>query len=228
LTCRHVINVINDPVAFIKSIRENLNNKEDTIVYFDFPNVNYTLGDIVIWNVVYEHRSWFSETSFKYLLECCDFQVLNVTPCWNGEYLSIEARPVKGFIPPEQPDESKIQALASIIKAFRLEFEKIKSAKKQKINQLKAGQKRTIAWGAGARGVSFFNIFDLTEEVPFIVDINEKRQDKFLPGSGQKIVAPEFITSYDPNLIIITNPTYADEIMAHTKNLGVDPEFWIL
>lgn len=228
LTCRHVLNVINDPIAFIKSIRENLNGQENTIVYFDAPNVHYTLGDMVIWNVVYEHRSWFSETSLKYLLEYCGFEVLNIAPCWNGEYLSIEARPIKEFIPPKKADESKVQVLASMTKSFNFEFEKIKATSQQKINQLKANQKRTIAWGAGARGVSFFNIFDLAEEVPFIVDINEKRQDKFLPGSGQKIVAPEFLTSYNPDLVIITNPTYADEIMAHARSLGVDPEFWVL
>ncbi len=116
----------------------------------------------------------------------------------------------------------------SVTEAFNFEFEKIKATSAQKINQLKADQKRTIAWGAGARGVSFFNIFDLAEEVPFIIDINEKRQGKFLPGSGQKIVAPDLLTSYDPDLVIITNPTYADEIMAHTRSLGVDPEFWVL
>lgn len=228
LTSRHVINVINDPVAFIKSIRINLGGLEDSIVYFDVPNVNYTLGDKIIWNVVYEHRSWFSETSLKYLLERCGFEVLHIATCWNGEYLSIEAKPAKDWASPQVIDQSKVQGLAQITEAFKSEFEKIKSTSKLKIDQLKTGQKRITAWGAGARGVSFFNLFDLAPEVPFIVDINIKRQDKFLPGSGQKIVSPDFLKEYQPDLIIITNPTYAEEIKTHVKSLGIEADFWVL
>ncbi len=73
-----------------------------------------------------------------------------------------------------------------------------------------------------------FNLFDLKKVVPFIVDINIKRQGKYLPGSGQAIVSPEFVAEYQPDLIIITNPTYAKEITTHVRKLGVDPDFWIL
>jgi hypothetical protein len=49
-----------------------------------------------------------------------------------------------------------------------------------------------------------------------------------LPGSGQKIVAPDFIVEYKPDLVIITNPTYADEIREQIGTYHLNPEIWIL
>jgi len=35
---------------------------------------------------------------------------------------------------------------------------------------------------------------------------------KFIPGSGQKIVAPEFLKELKPEVVYIMNPIYKDEI----------------
>lgn len=228
LTCRHVLNVIGDPISLIQSIKKNLAGKEDTIVYFDVPNVYYTLGEKIIWNVVYENRSWFNEKSLKYLLESNGFKVLNTAKCWNDEYISIEAVPLKDSIKISEVKQSEIQELSLITNAFKAEFEKIKSDTEDKIIKLKNSDKRVIAWGAGARSVSFFNIFDLTEKVPNIIDINEKRHGKFLPGTGQSIVNPDFIKTFQPDLVIITNPTYSKEIQEHVLSYDINPEFWVL
>lgn len=80
-----------------------------------------------------------------------------------------------------------------------------------------------IALGAEARAVTFFNLFDIKKDVPYIIDINDKRHNRYLPGIGQKIVALEFILYFNPNLVIITSPTYANEIKQIFLNLA-----WLL
>lgn len=97
-----------------------------------------------------------------------------------------------------------------------------------KIEELKSKNQRVAAWGAGARAVTFFNLFDCTALVPFIVDINSRRHEKFLPGSGQKIISPDKLLDFSPDLVIITNPTYADEIKLQVAGLGLNPKFWVL
>ena len=87
---------------------------------------------------------------------------------------------------------------------------------------------KTIAWGAGARAVTFFNLFELLTEVPFIIDINSNRHGKYLPGGGQEIVSPKFMKDYLPDLVIITNPTYAEEIKAHISEMDLTPNYWVL
>ena len=82
--------------------------------------------------------------------------------------------------------------------------------------------------GAGEHGINFLNILNIRELMPFIVDINPNRIGKFLPGTGQKVVAPEFLIEYKPDMIMITNPTYKTEIQEHVKMLGVQCEFLVL
>ena len=64
--------------------------------------------------------------------------------------------------------------------------------------------------------------------MPYIIDINKKRHGKYLPGSVHEIVAPELIINYAPDLVIITNPTYAEEIKNQIKKLRVNKKIWLI
>ncbi|MFT4825337.1 MAG: SAM-dependent methyltransferase [Halioglobus sp.] len=228
VTSRHVISISNDPLTLVRLIRKNLAQKSQAVVYFETPNVRYTFGQKIIWNVAYEHRSWFSTESLRYLIELAGFEVLDIDLCWNDTFLYVEARPTDTFVPPRKPDPDKLIDLERDIRGFSAGFLELMEAHTCKISEIKAQGKKTIAWGAGARAVTYFNLFELSQEVPCIVDVNEKRQGKYLPGSGQEIVAPEFIQTYQPELVIITNPTYEVEIREQVQRLGINPEFWVL
>ena len=56
------------------------------------------------------------------------------------------------------------------------------------------------------------------------MDINPHKHGKFMPGTGQQIVAPEFLREYAPDLVIVMNPVYAGEIGADLKRLGIGAE----
>ena len=119
-------------------------------------------------------------------MEFHGFEVLNIELCWNDEYIRVEGKPKVNHLPSTFPPQAEIKKLELMIDGFISEFEEIMIVNEEKINTIRSEKKRIIAWGAGARGVSFFNLFNLSEEVPYIVDINIKRQNKYLPGSGQK------------------------------------------
>lgn len=228
VACRLVIDLLEDQTDFLKMIRANLEHCPDTVFYVEVPNGLYTFEDRIIWNVVYEHGAWYTPASFAYQFESIGFEVLNVAPCWNDEFLGIEVKPNYKNSSPDLPEKQHINKLATTIKAFNSDFKNLISECQSRIDSIKEQKTKTLAWGAGARAVTFFNLFDLIDEIPNIIDINEKRHGKFLPGSGQKIKAPEFIQSFQPDLVLITNPTYAEEIKNQIKELGVETDFWIL
>ncbi len=151
-----VISVLNDPKSFISLIRKNFGDQTDTIFYFDFPYADYTFGERVIWNVVYEHRSWFSKASLRFLMEQCGFEVLDIGLSWNDEYIYVEARPDPKYSP-ASASAIEVEKLETIIESFSSSFKEIMANNERKIEQISAKNKRVIAWGAGARGVSFFN-----------------------------------------------------------------------
>ena len=93
---------------------------------------------------------------------------------------------------------------------------------------MKRDNTRAIPWGAGERGIGFLSSLNIQDLMPFIVDINPDRIGKYLPGTGQKVVPPGFLTEYKPDVIIVTNPTYETEIKEHARKLGVSPDFLVL
>jgi len=228
IASRHVISLTSDPLALVRQIRENLQQQPNAIVYFETPNVRYTFGEKIIWNVVYEHRSWYSRESLCYLMEVAGFEVLDSGLCWNNAFTYVEARPRQDSTSARLPNPADLVDLESDINNFSAFFSRMMAHHSGKITEIRSQQKRVIAWGAGARAVTFFNLFDLKQEVPYVVDVNYRRQGKFLPGSGQRIVEPEFIKTYQPELLIITNPTYEIEIRDQVRELGLQPEFWVL
>ena len=230
LSCRQLINLLNDPYAFLESIRDNLDPCPDTVVYFEVPDANYTLNANVVWNLVYEHRSWFAPHSLAEMLRRAGFDVLRLDSRWNGEYLSVEARPSLSSSRKPAPviDHGAQDAIARSVDALEANFAAMQQHAEAMIEKIRERSIRVAAWGAGARAVTFFNLFDLGDACPAIVDINQRRQGKYLPGSGQRIVSPDALATLAPDLLIITNPTYAAEIKDHVARIGLTPEFWIL
>jgi len=225
LICRLVVDLLNNPFSFLRNIRSNLDTQMETVVYFEVPNTDYNLDELCIWNLVYEHKSWYTPESLTYFFELCGFEVLDVYPCWKNEFLAIEAKPRALSILASPKIRKELKEKTARIEVALSE---IKTSSLEKINLLRQENKKVVAWGAGARAVSFFNLFDVNDLISVIVDINEKRQGKYLPGSGQLVVAPEYIIKENPDLVLITNPTYSEEIKTQVKALGLDPEFWVL
>ena len=60
------------------------------------------------------------------------------------------------------------------------------------------------------------------EAVAFGVDINPRRHDTYVAGTGQRIVGPEERRGIRQDVVIV-NPVYLDEIAAEMNAMGVFP-----
>jgi hypothetical protein len=60
--------------------------------------------------------------------------------------------------------------------------------------------------------------------VEFVVDINPRKHGSFIAGTGQRIVAPEFLAQYEPSVVVLLNPIYEPEIKASLAGLGVSAD----
>jgi hypothetical protein len=208
-------------------VRHLIGEKMDSVVYFEVPSPERRLQQFVPWNVGYEHGSFFFPESFRLLFELSGFDVKNISPCHDGVYLGIEAVPSPGSSgkPVSGVDTSR---LAEDLGTLSSRFEAEVSSWKERLEQMEREGIRAIPWGAGELGIGFLNILNIQQLMPFIVDINPDRVGKYLPGTGQEVVAPEFLVEYKPDLIIITNSTYKTEIQEHATELGVTCDFLVL
>ncbi len=64
----------------------------------------------------------------------------------------------------------------------------------------------------------------MQEGIEYVVDINPKKQGNYIAGTGQKIVPPEFLRYYHPDLVIVMNPIYKSEIQQMIKEIGITTE----
>jgi hypothetical protein len=95
---------------------------------------------------------------------------------------------------------------------------------KQRLGQLRAAGKKAVLWGGGSKGVAFLTTLGIHDEVQYAVDINPYKKGTFMAGTGQEVVMPEFLASYRPDLVIVMNPIYMDEIRAEMTKFGVQSE----
>jgi len=227
ITCRQVIDHLGSPKAFLEMVRRAIGDREDTVVYFEVPNPERRLLQFVPWKAGYEHGSFFFPESFRLFFELCGFEVKNVTAVHSGDYLGIEAVASSNVTATPVPEDA-IRPLAEALEPLSSQFTSEVAAWKERLAQMEKDGVKAIPWGAGEHGIGFLNVLDIQDQMPYIVDINTYRQGKYVPGTAQQVVAPEFLIEYKPDLLIITLPTYETEIKEHVKQLGVTCDFLVL
>lgn len=113
------------------------------------------------------------------------------------------------------------------LKKFAAKSNKIIRRLGQRLTLLLNEGKRVVVWGAGARGVTILNVFK-DSRIEYAVDLNPNKQGKYVPGTGQKIVKPEFLMEYRPDFVILANPAYRTEIEKSMDSLGIKTRYILI
>ena len=86
---------------------------------------------------------------------------------------------------------------------------------------MKTNNSKVVLWGSGSKATSFLTTLAVGDAVQYVVDINPARQGTYVAGTGHEIVAPEFLADFQPDVVIIMNSIYRQEIGANLKNMGL-------
>jgi SAM-dependent methyltransferase len=221
IVCRHVLEHVPDPSAFVGDVRTAVGEDASTVVFFEVPNVLYTLRDLGIWDLIYEHCSYFSPPSLAGLFEAQGFEVLGLQDLYGGQFLGIETRPGHGA---RNPKMREIARLAELVERFSGAYQAKVSEWIDRFQQMASARKRAVVWGGGSKGVTFLNTLRPDAVVTHMVDINPRKQGMYVAGTGQEVVSPEELRTIRPDMVIIMNPIYRSEIEATLRELGSSPE----
>ena len=228
VSCRHVLNAVPDPVGFTSLIRRTMNGDKTSTLYVEVPNASYNFGGTLVWNVAYEHKSWFTAASIRALLSRSGFRVLRVRPCWGAEYLSIEAVPSAGEGSRGRRHPAPAREFERTLAAFAGTYERKVRKVQRKLDSLSRSGLRTAIWGAGARALTLLSVCDVGGSALRVVDINPRRQGMYLPRTGYRVWAPDSLRRFRPDLVIISNPRFATEIRSQARALGLASRFLTL
>lgn len=218
---RHVLEHMQSPREFLISVRQTIGHRSDTILFFEVPNALFTLKDLGIWDLLYEHCSYFSPNSFLRVFCSSGFEVFDFHEVFGSQFLCIEAKPGKDGNASEQFRKDDTAEIETYVSAFEKNYTSKLDIWKQKLNETVNQGKRVVIWGGGSKGVTFANVLRTESQIDYIVDINPHKHWKYVPGTGQRIVPPEYIQKYNPDLIIVMNPVYFQEIQQKTITMNV-------
>jgi len=235
IVCRHVLEHLPAPFAFLQSVRAAIADRHDTRLYFEVPNLRFTLAGGGIWDVIYEHCLYFAAEALACLFEKAGFRVLDLAPAFGGQYLGVHAAPLPGgeqagVVDGDRQDTAArvgvadLSELTGLVHAFAEAHRvAITESATQLDVALAAGP--VAVWGAGSKGVMFLNLLPRCREVTCAVDLNPGKQEKFVPGTAHRVIAPETLSSLSPEslpaTILVMNPLYEEEICAHIAGLGL-------
>ena len=225
ICCRHVLEHIQYPRDFMNNIRRAIEKHHETGLFFEVPNVIYTLRDLGIWDLIYEHCSYFSASSLSYLFTTCDFNVCDLAEAYEGQFLGINASSGENTIGTTGDFKVDLDDMSLLVATFADKYRGKVKEWGRNLKQIAEAEQRVVVWGGGSKGVTFLNTLRTHDKIAYVVDVNPRKQGMYVAGTGQKIISPEFLQEYRPDIVIVMNPIYKDEIRQSTERLGLTPEF---
>jgi SAM-dependent methyltransferase len=279
ICCRHTLEHVANPADLLIPLRKAIGDRLDTVVFFEVPNAIDTFHRLAIWDILYEHCTYFVPSSLKRVFSDYGFKVTNLSEAFAGQFLCLEALPVveevtlsdrnlileqslisatkerelvqvgastqntvletstsvvpgyqnwtdsATYLLPEIDSESEeVELLQRDIENFTTNFQAKIAIWQHKLAQIAQTKQRAVVWGAGAKGVTFLNLLKVRGAIEYIVDMNFRKHWKYVAGTGQQIVPPEFLQAYRPDVVIVMNPIYEEEIRQLLADLGLNCE----
>jgi SAM-dependent methyltransferase len=221
ICCKMTLEHISEVGEFIRNIRTLIGQRE-TAVFFQIPDASRILDALAFYDIYYEHCSYFTPQSLASVFISAGFAVDDIWTGYGDQYLMICAHPVE-TTPASNPELSPPSALAAQVERFAADVDVLLDHWRDRLRGYKAEGRKVILWGSGSKAVSFLTTLGITDEVAFVADINPHRHGCYLPRSGHLIVSPQTVAIEAPNVVIVMNPLYVEEVRTDLAALGCRP-----
>lgn len=198
LVLRHVLEHIQDPVSFLRAIAAA--NGGQGKIYIEVPCFDWICAHRAWFDIFYEHVNYF---------RACDFQRMFASVheqghVFGGQYLYVVAD-LATLRPPVADARDQVELPSDFLAGVE---------RGRVIAGTTSGPK--AIWGASSKGVIFAHhlghagiAFDMA------VDINPAKQNRYMAGTGLRIVSPQTALETLPvdALVFVMNSNYFDEIL---------------
>ena len=203
LVLRHVLEHVQDPLGFLRSLRES--NGGIGRIYIEVPCLDWIASHHAWFDIFYEHVNYFRLDDFKRMFGT----VLDAGHCFGGQYLYVVADLTSLRLPVWQP------ALAFDLPSGFMQA--IAEARSQLVAAA-PGTARAV-WGGASKGVIFSLFMERAgAAIDTVIDINPAKQGRYLAATGLQVLSPEDgLARLKPSDdVYVMNSIYLDEIRAAT------------
>ncbi len=225
IVCRHTLEHIRPVRRFIEDVRAGIGGRRETVVLFELPDALRVLRETAFWDIYYEHCSYFTPGSIGRLFRGCGFDIRDLWLAYEGQYLIIEAFPrdVEQPATAPLPIEEEVALVADAVAKFERRYAHRMATWRRRLQEARDRGWRSVIWGGGSKGLSFLTALRDLDTVQYVVDVNPNLQGRYMAGIARRVVAPEFLVEYRPDLVVVMNRIYLEEIGATLHRLGLSP-----
>jgi novobiocin biosynthesis protein NovU len=206
---------------FVHDIKANLSN--EGIWCLEFPYVLTTLANDNYDQVYHEHIYYYCLRNIIDLLKQEGLRVVNVS------YHDMHAGTLRVLSVKESSSRQTDNTILSFLNLEKTLTEEycLKWGKRAKekiielqwfIHDLINKDNQIFGFGAAAKGCVFLNTCGINDKmIPFIIDDTPFKQDKFVPGTGIKVINREILKKIKPDYILILAHNFKDYIINSLK-----------
>ena len=193
IVMRQVLEHIPQPFLFLDSIIKNTLFGHGYI-YIEVPSYDQSKLNNRFYDFYYEHCNYFSLNSLARISLFLDLNIVSLGSFYDNE-LNICLM--------------EYDKRNSSTNSFLIAKEKIKS----KIQSLLNSGYKIAIWGSSGNGVALLNEINIDyKAIPYVIDDDKRKQDQYIPSTGQKIVSSDNHNLEDINCIFIASQLHMKTI----------------
>jgi SAM-dependent methyltransferase len=194
---------------------------------FEMPYVGDMVERLEFDTIYHEHHCYFSLRSIEALFTRNGLRLVD------AERLAIHGGSLRVFATADhdtdmQPTSTVAELLleetgngiadGSFLEGFADRVESLAAELKRALLEIKANGGSIAAYGAAAKGVTLLNACGIDGSlVDFIVDRNQEKQGRLLPGVRIPILPPETLLARQPDFVLLLTWNFANEIFQQQK-----------
>jgi len=221
---RQVLEHIPEPRPFLSDVlKAGLAPGAHSAVVLEVPNTEATLRNLALWEVTYEHCTYFTRGSLARLLASCGFDVIHSEQTYADQFITLDARPSAASTGEIRAEIEDLESLKELARSFAANYADHLLYWTQRLQSWATEGQRVALWGSGTRGISFLNLADTDRSISTVIDVNPRKHGKHLPGTGQMIVGPDSLKpgEGEPDVVLVVNPIYREEITRDLRERGL-------
>lgn len=203
IVLRHVLEHVQDPVAFLRGLCAS--NGGSGKIYIEVPCLDWIARQRAWFDIFYEHVNYFRLQDFQRLFGT----VFEAGHCFDGQYLYV----VADLATLRQPEYHAEQAF-SLPDGFMAAIDDSRA----RLQQAGSAASRAV-WGGASKGV-IFALFMQRAGLPIdtVIDINPAKQGKYLAATGIQVLSPtQGMAQLRPGAdLYVMNSNYLPEIQSLT------------
>ncbi|MEI6351685.1 MAG: methyltransferase domain-containing protein [Verrucomicrobiota bacterium] len=197
-TCLQVLEHLDSPVSFLKTLREALSVKGVGVI--EVPSLEKITEGRRFYDFFGDHLNYFNARSLRMCCELAGFDVLKIERRLDGQFLAAYVTPSEAVCAVPAGDSF---------------FGSLPQLRHWAAGQLVDG-KKLVFWGAGYKSIAAIAEMNLSG-IECVVDSDPLKAGKFMPVSHLEIKSPESVDFTTVDAVILVAVAYREEIVLQLR-----------